>query len=54
MSVCRFCGQPAAVRVALSQGCLCYPDDREQYLCGQHLLRATPLGTMTLIERFDA
>jgi hypothetical protein len=48
---CRFDHRaPADAIYALSDGCLCYPDDREQALCRQHIDRATPLGTMTLVR----
>lgn len=26
----------AVIKVAVPQGCICYPDDREQWLCWQH------------------
>lgn len=42
---CRFCGDPAIVHVALSKGCACYPDDREQWLCAHHEWKSTPLGS---------
>jgi hypothetical protein len=49
---CRQCGDPAAAVFALPQGCVVYPDDREQALCVHHALRATPLGDegMTLVR----
>lgn len=43
---CRQCGAPATHRVTLSAGCVVWPHDREQYLCQQHLVKATPLGTI--------
>jgi hypothetical protein len=49
---CKFCGQLAIVRVALPEGCLCYPEDREQALCPQHLDRASPLGEMFVLEDY--
>jgi hypothetical protein len=49
---CRFCQDNAVVKVYLSKGCICYPDDHEQDLCIQHLKRATPLGTMELVEDY--
>lgn len=52
---CRFDdGNIAIARFAMDRGCVCYPDDREQDLCAQHVLRATPLGSMTLIRRYVA
>jgi hypothetical protein len=50
--MCRFCGTPAVAVYALSDGCMCFPDDREQALCAQHEDRATPLGDMTLLRDF--
>jgi hypothetical protein len=48
MAMCRFCSDPV---FELSAGCVCYPDDRYQALCMQHVIKATPLGgRMTLIE----
>lgn len=47
---CRFCKELSIVRVAIPQGCFCYPDDREQDLCDHHVQRATPLGEMTVIH----
>lgn len=47
---CRFCGAAAVAVFALPRGCICYPDDREQALCPQHVIRATPLGGMTLLR----
>lgn len=47
---CRFCSSPAVAIFTMTEGCLCYPDDRQQALCMQHILRATPLGTMDLEE----
>ena len=47
---CVMCGDPAAVKVELSHGCYCRPNDREQWLCPQHLNRISPLGTMDLVE----
>jgi len=32
----------------MSAGCVCFPGDVEQALCMQHVVRATPLGTMEL------
>jgi hypothetical protein len=45
---CRFCGDPAVAVFALDRGCLCYPEDREQALCMQHVVRASPAGSMLL------
>ena len=50
---CRFCAWVAVARFALPQGCACYPDDREQALCVQHVVNAEPIGAMELIEVLD-
>jgi hypothetical protein len=47
---CRFNDSEAVAVFAMSEGCVCFPDDREQALCMQHIVRATPLGEMTLIR----
>lgn len=52
MIPCRFCGAPAVGVYALDKGCFCYPDDREQALCSQHVCRATPVTTMILVRAF--
>lgn len=52
MSLCRFCDDPAVVKVALSDGCFCFPADREQLLCAQHYVGATPLGSMEITEDY--
>lgn len=46
---CRFCGSPAVVLVAMSEGCVCYPDDREQFLCRQHEWKSEPIGSFEVI-----
>jgi hypothetical protein len=50
---CRFlergCTAPAVVRVAMDQGCVCYPADREQWLCAQHEHRSEPLGSWEVL-----
>ena len=52
MPDCRFCGEPAVAHYAMSAGCICYPNDREQDLCAQHENRATPLGRMVMVEDY--
>lgn len=50
---CRFgCPSPSVAvgRYTMDAGCLCYPDDREQDLCAQHVLRANPRGSMELVQ----
>jgi len=51
---CRFgCNDPPIVRVRLEAGCVCFPDDKEQLLCAQHLVCMTPLGDWSITEVFD-
>lgn len=50
MADCRFCGSPAVAVFSVPDGCSCYPDDREQALCMQHVVKRNPLGEMILIE----
>lgn len=45
---CRFCNDGAVAIFALNEGCLCFPDDREQALCMQHVIKANPIGSMTI------
>jgi hypothetical protein len=40
---------PVVGIVALDQGCLVFPDDREQALCLHHIMRITPRGSVDLI-----
>ena len=46
---CEFCKDKAFAvgRYTMSEGCVC-STKKEQDLCGQHVLRASPLGTMEL------
>jgi hypothetical protein len=48
---CRFCGEGSSAvgKYAMPEGCFCYPNDREQALCAQHVIRATPIGAMELV-----
>jgi|HubBroStandDraft_6_1064221.scaffolds.fasta_scaffold3599170_2 hypothetical protein len=46
---CSLCGTESVVRVALSDGCQAWPDDREQELCGQHLMSICPIGDMEVV-----
>jgi hypothetical protein len=50
--MCRFCDTPAVAHYALSKGCACYPDDREQDLCAQHEYKVEPIGTMMLMWEY--
>ncbi len=51
---CRFGCGPAIAVFAMDRGCVCYPDDRQQALCMQHIVRATPLGRMTVVRDLTA
>jgi hypothetical protein len=46
------CDDEALAIFAVSEGCLCRPDDREQALCLHHIMKATPLGSFELKEDF--
>ena len=46
---CRFCGAPATVVAVLSNGCVCFRDDREQALCEQHWCNLEPIGRADVI-----
>ena len=47
---CRFCNAKVIARFALSAGCFVYPDDREQFLCAHHVVKATPIEGFLLVE----
>lgn len=49
---CRQCGVPAPYLVALTKGCIVYPNDFSQWLCAQHIDRLTPLGDSKLVAIF--
>lgn len=51
---CRFCGALAVAVYVMSNGCVCFPDDKQQALCAQHAMRSEPLGTMEMIEDLTA
>ena len=43
--MCRFGdGSLAVARFATPRGCVCYPDDREQDLCYQHVIKWGIIG----------
>jgi len=48
---CRFGCGPATVHVELAAGCVCFRDDREQYLCEHHFYKMEPLGAGVLAVR---
>lgn len=50
MIKCRFCEEQAVGVFILDKGCACYPNDKEQALCEQHISKATPIGNMILKE----
>ena len=47
---CRFGDGRAVALFAMDEGCVCFPDDRRQSLCPQHILRASPCGSMELVQ----
>jgi hypothetical protein len=47
---CRFGCPVATVRVQLNAGCVCFPEDREQYLCEHHWWKMEPLGDVKVVE----
>jgi hypothetical protein len=49
---CRFGDGEAAAHVSVPGGCVCYPDDREQDLCLQHLSRCTPLDGLKVLGTY--
>lgn len=52
-TACRFCKATPVALFSLPQGCFCFPDDREQALCPQHVVNAEPIGEMTLKQILD-
>lgn len=47
---CRFGCTRAVARFVMSEGCICYPHDRQQSLCIHHLGYSQPFGSMELVE----
>ena len=45
---CRFCDDLAVAVFDLPRGCACFPDDRVQALCMQHIVKANDLAGMSL------
>ena len=45
-NLCHFekCGTPATVLVEFDQGCVCFPNEKEQWLCEQHWYNSEPVG----------
>ena len=52
MASCRFGDGEAIGRFRLDQGCLVYPDDREQDLCWYHARESTPLGSFEILADY--
>lgn len=50
---CRFCSSPAVASYWMDRGCYCYPEDRIQDLCFQHIVNARPLGSMDVLQIFS-
>lgn len=44
----------AVFHVRLDQGCACFPDDREQWLCWQHYYDCAHIGSIEVIESLAA
>lgn len=49
IQTCRLCDDKAVALVAMDAGCVCFPDDRAQWLCAQHLVISEPLGSFETI-----
>lgn len=49
MTRCRFDGSLAVAAYITPEGCVAYPDDKQQVLCWQHEMKATPHGGMMLL-----
>ncbi len=51
---CRFavygCPYEAVVKIELSDGCACFPEDHEQALCAQHLCNVSPRGSAKVLS----
>jgi hypothetical protein len=48
MTKCRFCDDEAVAVFDMPRGCVCYPEDRQQSLCMQHIVKANTIGGMEL------
>ena len=44
MPDCRHGDGPAVARFRTPNGCVCFPDDREQDLCPQHIVKDGTIG----------
>jgi hypothetical protein len=47
---CRLCSDYAVARFKTPNGCVCYPDDREQDLCAQHIIKWGVIGESELMQ----
>lgn len=47
---CRFCTAEAVAVFDVPEGCACYPDDRQQALCMQHVVGESSIGGMILVD----
>lgn len=43
-------GLLAVARFAMSEGCVCFPDDREQDLCAQHIVKWGIVGESSVTQ----
>jgi hypothetical protein len=50
MTTCLFGDGEAVARYELPEGCVAFRDVIEQNLCMQHIVSATPIGEIRLIE----
>ncbi len=48
---CIFCNEPAIEIHYFDKGCVCIRNPGSQALCQHHIIRATPLGNMTLVKK---
>jgi len=50
---CRFDhNELACVLVSLSSGCVCYSEDKQQWLCWQHYYKIGELGSLKILKDF--
>jgi hypothetical protein len=51
MPLCRHNdGMEAVARFRTPEGCICFPEDKEQDLCAQHIVKWGVNGTATVIK----
>jgi hypothetical protein len=52
--ICRFgCKDPIA-RFKTPNGCVCFPEDKEQDLCAQHIIKDGFIGEFKLLKVYNA